>query len=83
MQHIISRFCGCSLSDKCIRQLKIKWLRKRLGELEFHGNMYFTVEKMCSCSRQCGGIFCDPIALNTLCGVPDREEIIQEILTGL
>ena len=45
-----------------------------------HGNMCFIVTKLCRCSRQCGGIFCDPIAIKSLRGTSD---VYREIIIGL
>jgi len=80
---LVCGYRGTSLTNECMLELKNTLLQKRLHDFEICGNMFFKVSKMCCCDDECGGLFCDPVTVKSLCGMADRDMILDECLSGL
>ena len=60
---LVREFAGSSITDRVM--MAIRMLRPTPLDI---GGLRFSVKKMCTCDRACGGIFCEGVKVYQLVG---------------
>ena len=77
---LIRKYAGTSLSERTLADIKFHGKIVEASKFVEVGHYIFRVERECTCTQKCGGLFCKPLNVFSMVGL--KAQLDCEIITG-